>query len=69
MPSHVAPSTESDRMEKNGKGLRAIENTLREKQRFKKCFALETLSHVRVGAIHKVKTTFLLAKVVVGTES
>ena len=56
-------------MEKNGKGLRAIENTLREKQRLKKCFAYESLSHVRVGAIHKVKTTFLLAQVVVGTES
>ena len=29
----------TDRMEKNGEGIRAIENTLREKQRIKECSA------------------------------
>ena len=31
------PALQTDRMEKNGEGLRAIENTLREKQRIKEC--------------------------------
>ena len=31
------PAFKTDRMEKNGEGLRAIENTLREKQRIKEC--------------------------------